>query len=262
MMLHDRVITLLLDDYIKKHWIFSITELHTKFFQFSFRILSIVVIFNIPLLARALSFISMSWTITDYRSSLSEISFTSNRNFDEFLMTPLGKRSLISPPSSSWYQQSLSAFSALTFTSDLLLCVVMAGSALTDVDDDVDAGDDSGEVFAIFGHPSSLSMSSADFIFFFFFIFIGAQPRFCRSLKGNWSLHIARIQDDKFQKQLSLTVWVFCLEIVALAMQQSCRAPMDDSQSLHLSARPHICRAGSVERSIPSRSLPCPCGIG
>jgi hypothetical protein len=37
----------------------------------------------------------------NYRSSVSDISLTSNLSFDEFLTTPDGSRSLISPPSSN-----------------------------------------------------------------------------------------------------------------------------------------------------------------
>jgi hypothetical protein len=132
--------------------------------------------------------------ITIYESSLREISLTSKRIFEEFLITPAGKRSLISPPSSSSYQHSFSSFS------------VLIGSTTGDEsgDDEQDAaGDVEGSILGTL-HSSSLSLFNLDFLrerervswewekglswsYRFFFIFIGAHPRFWISLKRSKS---------------------------------------------------------------------------
>lgn len=92
-----------------------------------------------------------------YKSSLSEISLTSNRSFEEFLIIPVGSRSLISPPSSSWYQQSLSSFSILIGDWSL-------GEASGD--DELDAGEVDGTSFlGILKTFASSSFSSFNFVF-------------------------------------------------------------------------------------------------
>lgn len=90
-----------------------------------------------------------------YKSSLNEISLTSNRIFDEFLITPAGKRSLITPPSSSCSQQS-SSFS------------IFIGDSSTADETGEDEQDAAGEVevssfLAIFD-SSPLSLFNFDFL--------------------------------------------------------------------------------------------------
>jgi hypothetical protein len=79
---------------------------------------------------------------------------TSNRIFDEFLITPAGKRSFILPPSSSWNQQSLSSFSTL-----------IGDSSTSDDEDEQDAaGDVEGISFLAIFVSSPLSLFSFDFL--------------------------------------------------------------------------------------------------
>lgn len=91
-----------------------------------------------------------------YKSSLNEISLTSNRIFEEFLITPAGKRSLISPPSSSWYQQSLSSLS--TFTGDS-----STGGESGDDEQDAAGEVEGSSILAIFV-SSPLSLFNLDFL--------------------------------------------------------------------------------------------------
>lgn len=149
------------------------------------------------------------------QSSHKEISFTSKRNLDEFLIIPAGKRSFISPPSSNWYQQSLSSFS-------ILIGVWSSGGESGD--DELDAGDvDGSSFFGIFKSlTSSFSSFNFDFLkmteffrcfwehssmwfYLFFFIFIGAHPRFCISLQFKISLIriiFANLQNSNLQHEL------------------------------------------------------------
>lgn len=92
-----------------------------------------------------------------YESSLRLISLTSKRIFEEFLITPAGKRSFISPPSSSSYQHSFSSFSAFIVGS------TVAGDDSGD-DEHEAAGDVEGASTLATFISSSLSLFNFDFL--------------------------------------------------------------------------------------------------